>query len=102
MWRDPSAVSDLPHSAGQLRFMAGQDGRRSAPAPHQGPVKVTVWAAFARHRGDETERHLPPAEPRTFNMDFGEILKALRRAWRFDRRGVAVFVGANSFPTSAG
>jgi hypothetical protein len=28
--------------------------------------------------GDETERHLPAPEPRTFEVDFGEILKALR------------------------
>jgi hypothetical protein len=31
-------------------------------------------------RGDKTERHLPPAEPGTFEVDFGEILKALRAA----------------------
>ena len=35
---------------------------------------------IVEQRGDETERHLPPAEPRTFEVDFGEILKALRAA----------------------
>jgi hypothetical protein len=35
---------------------------------------------IVEQRGDETERRLPPAEPRTFNVDFGEILKALRAA----------------------
>jgi hypothetical protein len=35
---------------------------------------------IVEQRGDETQRHLPPAEPRMFNVDFGEILKALRAA----------------------
>ena len=35
---------------------------------------------IVEQRGDETERRLPPAEPRTFEVDFGEILKALRTA----------------------
>lgn len=35
---------------------------------------------IVEQRGDETERHLPPAEPRTFEVDFGDILKALRSA----------------------
>jgi hypothetical protein len=35
---------------------------------------------IVEQRGDETQRHLPPAEARTFNVDFGEILKALRAA----------------------
>ena len=34
----------------------------------------------AEQRGDETRGHLPPADDRTFNIDFGEILKALRAA----------------------
>ena len=34
----------------------------------------------AEQRADEAERHLPPAEPRTFDVDFGEILKTLRAA----------------------
>ena len=43
MWRDPSAVSDVPDPPGELRPMAGQSGRTSALAPHEGPVKVIVW-----------------------------------------------------------
>ncbi len=31
-------------------------------------------------RGDETRRNLAPADDRTFNVDFGEILKTLRAA----------------------
>jgi len=32
----------------------------------------------AEQRRDETRGHLPPADDSTFNVDFGEILKALR------------------------
>jgi hypothetical protein len=35
---------------------------------------------IAEQRGDETARHLPPSESRTFEVDFGEILKTLRAA----------------------
>jgi len=34
----------------------------------------------AEQRAEETKRHLPPDEPRTFDVDFGEILKTLRAA----------------------
>ena len=31
-------------------------------------------------RGDETQRHLPPAEKSSLALDFSELLKALRSA----------------------
>jgi hypothetical protein len=34
----------------------------------------------AEQRGDERRGHLPPADDRAFDVDFGEILKALRAA----------------------
>ena len=34
----------------------------------------------AEQRGDETRGHLPPADDRTFDVEFGDILKALRAA----------------------
>jgi hypothetical protein len=53
------------------------------PLASQGSTQLhTLFGGgyVVEQRGDQTERHLPPAEPRTFNVDFGEILKALRAA----------------------
>jgi hypothetical protein len=49
--------------------------------PGSGPLQTIFGGGYVEeHHADATHRNLPPAEAGDIDLDFGEILKALRSA----------------------